>query len=635
MKSTEVIVADFETKAIEPRPHYPPKPVSLGLQWPGQPKMLLGWGHQGAGNTCTEKEARGEYLKARNSRYPMLFQYGMFDQDVAESAWDIPLLPWEKYHDTMFLLFYHNPHADTLSLKPSAHSILGIAPDEQDRMYDWIVANVPEAKRKPSTAGAYIWRCPFTIVKPYLGGDLLRTLKLFNYLYPRIVAAGMLEAYERDRRLMPVLLRNAREGMRVDVGRLEADLPRMQSGVEAATKWLRKRLKQPDMNVDSDQQLGQALMTSGVVDERSFKRTPKGQLSVSKKHLTIDKFKDKKVYQALTYRTQMSTSITMFMEPWLELAREDGLLHGNWAQVRSPKGDANDTKGARSGRIICSKPNLLNIPKKWKRSISAGYVHPAWLAKGLTELPFMRTYVLPDKNQIWGRRDYNQQELRLFGEYEEGEVMAGFMNQTDYDIHELVRSEAEVSLVEAMLREEFDRDSAKTVVFGALYGQGLNGLMLSLNMPEEERHVAQLIQKALNRAVPSIKELSNVLKAIGDQELPIKTFGGRLYYKEPSKYVEKFGRVMDFGYKLLNYLIQGSAADITKEAIVRYDAHPRREGRLVVTVYDEIDISVPRRAVKQEMTLLRDCMRSVETVIPMLSDGEIGSNWGTLTKYAI
>jgi DNA polymerase I-like protein with 3'-5' exonuclease and polymerase domains len=634
VKPPECIVVDFETHGIQARPDYPPKPVSVGIQWPGtSKKLLMGWGHEAGGNNCTEKEARGELRRAYDSKYPLLFQNMSFDLDVAETHWELPVPEWQRTHDTMFLLFYTNPHAETLSLKPSAHAILGIAPDEQDRMYDWIVANVPEAKRKPSIAGAYIWRCPFTIVKPYLAGDLLRTLKLFNHLYQRVVDSGQLSAYERDRRLMPVLLRNAREGMRVDTARLEQDLPLMQSGVDAASAWLKKRLKQPDMNVDSDQQLGRALYDAGVVSD--FKKTPKGHLSVSKKHLTIDRFKDKKVYQALTYRTQMSTSIDMFMSPWLELANKDGRLHGNWSQVRSPKGDSNDTKGARSGRIICSRPNLLNIPKKWKRSISAGYVHPGWLGKNVPELPFMRTYVLPDKNQIWGRRDYNQQELRLFGEYEEGEVMQGFLSDPRYDIHESVRAEAETSLIEAALREEFDRDSAKTTVFGALYGQGLNGLMQSLNIPEEERHVAQLIQKALNRAVPSIKELSSVLKAIGDQDLPIKTWGDRLYYKEPSKYVEKFGRVMDFGYKLLNYLIQGSAADITKEAICRYDAHPKREGRLVVTVYDEVDISIPKRAVKREMTLLRDCMRSVETTIPMLSDGEIGMSWGNLEKYAI
>jgi hypothetical protein len=65
-KAPPVIIADFETKAIEPRPKYPPKPVSLALKWPDRcDYLLMAWGHgdgsKAAGNNCTEKEARGEY----------------------------------------------------------------------------------------------------------------------------------------------------------------------------------------------------------------------------------------------------------------------------------------------------------------------------------------------------------------------------------------------------------------------------------------------------------------------------------------------------------------------------------------------------------------------------------------------
>src|ERR1700733_9268973 len=193
-KAPPVIVADFETKGIEPRPKYPPKMVSLALKWPDtQEYKLMSWGHAGGDNNCTEKEARGAYLKARNSKYAMLFQNGAFDQDCAEVHWDIPLLPWDKTHETMYLLALENPHAPSLALKESAQRILNIAPEEQDKLKEWILANVPEAKRKPSSWGAYIWLAPYRIVRPYHKGDLTRTLKIFNHLYPYIVESGMLE----------------------------------------------------------------------------------------------------------------------------------------------------------------------------------------------------------------------------------------------------------------------------------------------------------------------------------------------------------------------------------------------------------------------------------------------------------
>jgi DNA polymerase I-like protein with 3'-5' exonuclease and polymerase domains len=630
-KIPECVVADFETERIMPRPQYPPKPVSLALHWPGGGYELMAWGHP-TGNNCTEKEARGRYKAARDSKYAMLFQNGVaFDQDVAETHWEIPLLPWERYHETMFLLFLWDPHAPSLGLKQSAERLLGIKPEEQDRMYEWLIANVPEAKQKPSEAGAYISRCPYQIVKPYHRGDVDRTLKLFQFLWPRVINAGMGEAYDRDRRLAPILLRNARRGMRVDVGALEHDTPRMRDGVERADAWLCKRLG--NINLDSPVQLGQALLSKGIVVD--FKTTAKGQLSTSKKHLTIDKFKDKKVYQVLTYRSQMETAVGTFMESWLKLVGTGDMIYPDWSQVKAQKGGGNDTKGARSGRIICSKPNLLNLPKRWKKAVVAGYAHPSFI-KGLPELPFIRTYALPHKGKRWGRRDFKMQELYLFAYYEEGDVMQGFLADPNYDIHELVRAEEERALIAAGLRDSIDRDTAKNTVFARLYGQGVTGLMETLKLPDSERAVAQIVQRAINTALPSIKALDTQLKDLVNGGDPIKTWGGRLYYKEPSKYVEKFGRDMDFAYKMLNYLVQGSGADVTKEALVRYDAHPKRTEDLIVTVYDEIDIDLPMtdKGAHHEMAVIKECMSSVDIKpLVMQSDGEIGSSWGALKAF--
>jgi DNA polymerase I-like protein with 3'-5' exonuclease and polymerase domains len=625
-----VIVADFESHGIEPRPDYPPKPVSLALKWPDEREYrLMAWGHEAGGNNCTEKEARGQLKRAYDSKYPLLWQNYKFDGDVAETYWDLPLLPEDKWHDTLYLLFMYDPHAPSLSLKPAAERLLGIAPEEQDRMYEWIIANVPEAKRKPSTAGAYIWKAPYQIVKPYHKGDLVRTLKLFNFLYPQIADMDMLDAYRRERKLMPILLRNERRGMRLDMDGLEHERPLLKAGLDKADAWLRKRLGVE--NLDSDKQLGNALWEKGILT--SIKHTAKGQIAVGKNVLTIDKFKDKKVYQVLKYRSQMATSLNMFIDPWLELGTTGkGRIFPNWSQVRAPKGDSRDTAGARSGRIICSKPNFLNIPKKWKRSLSAGYKHPDWLK--VPQLPYIRTFCLPEKGKQWGRRDFNQQEVRLYAHFEEGLVRDGFLNDPDFDIHELVRGEAEHRLVEARLRDHFDRDSAKGCVFGRFYGQGLPGLMETLKLTEEDKEVARIVQKAINTAVPTLRELNNELKALAKEGRPIRTWGGRLYYCEPPSYNKKYGRDMTYEYKLISYLIQGSGADVMKEALIRYDEHPKRQEEFIVTVYDELNNNLPlsHKGATQEMKVLEECMASIETEVPMLSEGERGPAWGLTEK---
>ena len=92
------------------------------------------------------------------------------------------------------------------------------------------------------------------------------------------------------------------------------------------------------------------------------------------------------------------------------------------------------------------------------------------------------------------------------------------------------------------------------------------------------------------------------------------------------------GRMCTFEYKLLNYLVQGSAADCTKEAIIRYD-EAKQHGRFLVTVHDEINVSASKKYAKSEMAILREAMESIEFGLPMLSDGESGSNWADLIAF--
>ena len=93
---------------------------------------------------------------------------------------------------------------------------------------------------------------------------------------------------------------------------------------------------------------------------------------------------------------------------------------------------------------------------------------------------------------------------------------------------------------------------------------------------------------------------------------------------------------MDFAYKMLNYLCQGSGADVTKEVLCRYDEHPKRQEDFITTVYDEICIDVPQsdKGARQEMKVLEECMLSIDvSPMQMKSDGEVGPSWGQLEKF--
>jgi DNA polymerase I-like protein with 3'-5' exonuclease and polymerase domains len=143
--------------------------------------------------------------------------------------------------------------------------------------------------------------------------------------------------------------------------------------------------------------------------------------------------------------------------------------------------------------------------------------------------------------------------------------------------------------------------------------------------------------EAHKRALPDVKGrggLDEELKRIGRAGEAINTWGGREYYCEAPGYSKKYGREMTFEYKLLNYIIQGSAADATKEAIIRYHDHPKKEGRFLVTVYDEVNVSADKGVYKSEMAVLRECMESIEFDVPLLTDGKTGPNWADVKKFA-
>lgn len=640
MKLPTVAVLDFETHPIRPRPAYPPKPVSFALQLPGERKPTSHmWGHP-TGNNCDKRNAARAleqlWRYVNQGQCELLCHHGKFDVDVACTEFGLPMLPALAIHDTKFLLFLNNPHSKSLSLKPASEELLGMPPEERDAVVDWLKANF-KGREPGENWAAYIGYAPGQVVKPYMEGDVIRTLRLFKYLHPRIVKAGMLPAYQREQQLMPILLRNEQEGVRVDVRKLEHDYAMYGAALEYVDAWLRKRLKAPDLNVDSDAQLAQALISTGVIAESDFTLTATGKLSTSKKTLTENLYRDAKVYAALAYRGKASTFRNTFIGPWYLQARQTGssTIHTNWNQVRSNMGS--DSDGARSGRMS-SSPNFQNVPKPAEKR-DRHYRHPAHFDKiqlqilvdnkpqtvPFPRLPIMREYFLPDKGQVWGRRDYNQQELRELAHFENGALMRSYIANPRYDMHAMVQ--AGILRIASI---DLNREDAKISNFQDIYGGGLPAMCNALGI---DPATAQRIKTAKRALMPDYEALVNSIKERGRSGQPITTWGGRQYYCEPPAYNKKFNREMTFEYKLLNYLIQGSAADTSKQSLINYDAHPKRVGRFLLQVHDENNVSIPRNAVKQEMAVLRECMQAVEFDVPMLSDGETGPNWGTLTAH--
>ena len=623
IKTPEVIGIDFETEGIKARPEYPPVPVGMSIQWPGKRPKYMAWGHPKE-NNCTKAEAVAELKRAKKSGLFLLFQNAKFDVDVAQEHMNFGALDWEQIHDTLYLIFLNDPHAKSLALKEAAETVLGIAPEERDELQEWIVANIPEAKKKPSSWGAYICMAPAKLAGKYANGDTSRTVKLFKHLWPKIVKLGMQDAYDRERKLMPIFLESEREGMLVDIKKLKKDIPMWEEQMERAEKWLRRRLKikDPDFGFDQTAKLAEYLDDTGVVTDWVLTKT--GKKSTAKDNMTIERFNDKNVFLVLAYRNKLRYLMSTFLYPWHEEAStNNGYIHPNWNQVRQAKGQ-DDTKGTRTGRPSCSKPNFLNVTKSHEDR-GDDYTHPTKV-KDLEPLPLIRHYLLPDKGCVWLHRDYSQQELRILAHFEDDQLMEAYAEDPNLDVHQFIKEE-----IARLTGKDFDRVSVKTTVFGRIYGQGLGSLAKKLKVSVDE---VKEVRDSQNKALPGLPDMDKSIKQMGKDGDPIVTWGGRIYYVEPPQYSERFGREMTFEYKLLNYLIQGSAADATKEAIIRfyYDKKRKKSWRFLVTVYDEINICAPRAEKKEAMALLQKHMESIEFDVPLLTDGKEGKSWGTLKK---
>jgi DNA polymerase-1 len=210
----------------------------------------------------------------------------------------------------------------------------------------------------------------------------------------------------------------------------------------------------------------------------------------------------------------------------------------------------------------------------------------------------------------------------LLSHFEDHDLLKAYNENPRMDVHEFV-----AQAIFDILGLHIERRAAKAVNFGMLYGMGLGALSESM---DTDVQTAKRIKAAQLSALPGLRQLQDDIKEVAKSGQPIRTFGGRTYYPEEPRVIN--GRLVDFVYKLLNYLIQGSAADFTKEAIIRYHKM-RKDSRFLVTVYDEINISAPKGSVKREMQSLREAMEGIEIDVPMLTDAKSGPNWGSITKY--
>lgn len=624
------VTLDFETFGIESRPNYPPLPVGLSIKWPGKKSKYLAFGHMEKNNSSWG-EVKEELEKAFAHKGGVLFQNAKFDLEVIRHWFGLPIPEWDVVHDTMFLLYLDDPHQKELGLKPASERLLNWPPEEQDAVFQWLLDNPVRPKMKVAKGhsakypyGKYIAFADADVVGKYANGDVDRTAELFDLLYPSICERGMEGAYDRERKLLPVLMQMERQGLKVDLDRLREDVASYRVWKEKIDEWLVDRLGcSNEINFNSDSQLFDAMLMAGVVDTSKALLTPTGKYQTNQAAL-LAAVTDKQVLGILKYRAQLNTCMSTFMEPWLEVAeRNDGKIFTEWNQVRAPRG--NDGVGTRTGRLS-STPNFQNIPKTFApifRTSRQDRSLPKCPISGLPPLPLIRSYVTPFDGHVLIDRDFSQQELRILGHFDGDQLMHKYQEEPWVDFHDYTRDEL------ANSGYHFDRKPVKNTNFGLLYGMGVGKMAERNNMTVEE---AKTLKASILNLYPGLKGMYADMKYRARNNEPIRTWGGREYYCEPP--IIKDGRTITFDYKMVNVLIQGSAADCTKEALIRLDESRKPDWKIILNVHDQLTMSVPREDLEEAMEVLREAMEGVEFDVPMLSEGSYSfDNWNSLIDY--
>jgi len=298
------------------------------------------------------------------------------------------------------------------------------------------------------------------------------------------------------------------------------------------------------------------------------------------------------------------------MQPWRVQYEAHGRLFMKWNQIRN----YSDT-GARTGRIS-SSPNLQNIPVEWEALRAELAKIEYQVPENL--LPQVRKYIIPDEGMIFIGRDYSAQEMKLLAHFTNGALLKALQEDPTKDVHLIAAGIAGIT-----------RKVAKTLGFAVLYGAGNGRVAETLGTTVSE---ATRIKEQYLEALPEIKAFQKELNAIGRSHSYTGTLGGRRYRSQKPAVVK--GVFKSFEYKLPNYKIQGSAADQTKEAMIRY-AETTLHGQLVLTVHDQLVTQVPDdpASINLERTLFEDAVNgSFQEVLgyKVTSDESIAYNFADL-----
>ena len=494
---------------------------------------------------------------------------------------------------------------------------------------------IEAAKERGLDAKADMWRLPAMEVGSYAEQDASLTLELWQKFKKIIIEDDLQNVFNLETDLFPCLVDMRFLGVRVDVEKAN----QLKTALAIKEENLLQQIK---IETGVDIQLMAARSIAPLFDKLnlSYSKTEKsGEPSFTKNFLVTHKHP---VVRMIAEARKINKVRTTFIDSIIKHEHK-GRIHADINQIRSDDG------GTVTGRFSYSNPNLQQIPA---RDPDTG--------------PLIRSLFIPEEGCKWGTFDYSQQEPRLVAHYalkfelpSVNDIADSYENDPSTDFHKIVAEMADIP-----------RSQAKTINLGLFYGMGKAKLMNELDLTKDKADdlfkkyhdrapfVKQLMNKVMNAALnkgqiktllerrcrfpkyePILKgsDWGKYIPAEDEERMKeLQEMGPVLIDFEGNVIKEKDGKPKKnywhnnptrraFTYKALNKLIQGSAADMTKRAMVNL----YKEGYLAhIQIHDELDFSIESKDQADKIKKIME--QAVDLEVPNKVDYESGPNWGEI-----
>lgn len=532
-----------------------------------------------------------ELLKNTDTK---IFHNGVYDLDWIMNGYGLEVNG--RCEDTMTRETLLDSYAFSYSLDACCQRRGVQGKNKADTIDAWYAENVS----RKGKAIENLDKIPFSVVGRYCLQDCKATYELFMAQQPLLEKEGLLNANDIECRLYPLLMDMRKNGFRINMSELFRLGDQFQEEYDNGMRELERTygFEEGTLSLNASNDLYKIWKQEGLPIEYTATGKPSFAAAVLDDcpHPVAAKIKHLKGL----IKTQA------FFNSWVDLAQDSHLYPSFYPAKR-------DDGGTVTGRWSSQNPNLQQVPAREDKHGKE-----------------IRSLFIPEEGCYLGAFDYKQIEYRVFTHFASGEgaedAQRQFRENPDTDYHQMT-----IDLMDWNDLGKEGRHLAKNLNFGSIYGLGPKSFATKFkqnllhNHPERDPDnlfpVAQSLMNEYFRKVPFVKPTCNKIMQTGETRGYVRTLSGR-----------RQRMPLDKGsYKLINYLIQGSAADLLKKGIVdAWDKGVFKVLKLHAQVHDEIVFSIPKTKEGYEACkVLYECMSNAYKLkIPLGVDTEIGNDWG-------